>query len=169
MDIAAFCSERKLQSFKITVHWKTGCEVQTCPVSVAACPGTLKVALCLPACLQQNARRLGSPEERCETLAVPSWLWAWLAACKERRRIQFLLAPGICLWRTWDSNRVLGKKKLSLLYQEMALKEDLLVTAPHCSDLFSGHTVTCYGHMCITAYIHKLICTYYTHRFTSWK
>lgn len=28
-----------------------------------------------------------------------------------KRRIQFLLAPGICLWRTWDNDGVLEKKR----------------------------------------------------------
>lgn len=40
---------------------------------------------------------------------------------------------------------VLGKKKeikrLFLSYQEMALKEGLLVTAPRCSNLFSERTL----------------------------
>lgn len=61
-DGAAFCSERKLSSLLNHDVLRLGFEVQTCPVSVAACPGTLKVVLCLPVCLQQSGRRLGSPK-----------------------------------------------------------------------------------------------------------
>lgn len=57
------------------------------------------------------------------------------------------------------------KKKDSLFYQEMALKESLLVTAPHCSNLFSEHTFIV--GTCVSPYIHKHTCTYCTHRVAS--
>lgn len=49
------------------------------------------------------------------------------------------------------------KKKDSVFYQEMALKESLLVTAPHCSHLSVN------AHTCVSPDTHKHTCTYLTH------
>lgn len=90
-------------------------------------------------------------------LAQPSWLWAQLPGCKESGGSSFFWLqasvsgePGI--------TTMCFKKKDSLFYQEMALKDSLLATAPHCSNLFSEHTLTvatCITR-CTQAHLHLL-------------
>lgn len=118
----AACSEQKLKSRPWTRNvLRTGGEVNTCPVCLPACSGTLKVALCLPVCLRQTSGAWAASE----TLAQPSNLtlgtsdWA-LAG----RRVGDPISSGSGILSLENKESVLRKKKKdSLFYQEMVLKD----------------------------------------------
>lgn len=161
---AAFCSERKLSSLLNHDVLRLVFEVQTCPVSAAACPGTLKVALHVCQSVSNKAAGVWAAEERSETLPQPTRLWAQLAGCKASGGSSFLWLqacvsgePGIM---TVCYKKKKKSKKDSLFNQETALKKSLLVTAPRCSNLFSEHTLwTCVYHQIYTS----TLCTYCSH------
>lgn len=173
---AAFCSERKLSSLLNHDVLRLVFEVQTCPVSAAACPGTLKVALHVCQSVSNKAAGVWAAEERSETLPQPTQLWAQLAGCKASGGSSFLWLqacvsgePGIM---TVCYKKKKKSKKDSLFNQETALKKSLLVTAPRCSNLFSEHTLTL--DMCVSPDIHKhTLHLLFTHSrvqdFRSWK
>lgn len=130
-----------VSSLKITAHRDLACNLCSLPAAglqkQQRAPASLSVSSKVPEVWASERRDLK---------LEPSHLGSGHSSQAEwsQRRIQFPPAPDICLWRTWENDSVLFKKgeKNTLFYQEKALKESLLETAPHSSNLFTDYTLT---------------------------